>query len=161
MPSYAEQAPGTEFLMVLTGCTCDEYQADTQYVRCGAGWYGVPDEYVYTGCMRCPSYTNAAGEMFYGNSSPVANKSISGCWLEGSNAPFSDTTGIYDITTDKCMYIPETIVVPVEPGTGGRNHTSSARWRYNRHPRKLPPWGTMTTPSFAHPSAEGNFIPQR
>ena len=63
MPSYAEQAPGTEFLMVLTGCTCDEYQADTQYVRCGAGWYGVPDEYVYTGCMRCPSYTNAAGEI--------------------------------------------------------------------------------------------------
>ena len=119
MPSYAEQAPGTEFLMVLTGCTCDEYQADTQYVRCGAGWYGVPDEYVYTGCMRCPSYTNAAGETFYGNSSPVANKSISGCWLEGSNGPFSDTTGIYDITTDKCMYIPETIVVPVEPGTGG------------------------------------------
>ena len=51
--------------------------------------------------------------------SPVANKSISGCWLEGSNSPFSDTTGIYEITTDKCMYIPTTIVVPVEPGTGG------------------------------------------
>ena len=41
------------------------------------------------------------------------------CSCTGQQSILGDTTGIYDVTTDKCMYIPETIVVPVEPGTGG------------------------------------------
>ena len=122
------------------GCQCRDWgrigDIGTGGYVCEPGYYGTPDTLGVSGCTRCPSYTNAAGETFYGNSdAPFNNTSIGSCWLDGSNGPFSDTTGIYDITTDKCMYIPTTIVVPVDPVPGGEITPA------------LPGGGTIVTPA--------------
>lgn len=101
-----------------TGCLCNEwgraYVDGTSYV-CSAGYYGTPDSLGVSGCTRCPSYQNAAGVTFYGESTAGSNKRITNCWLNGENGPFSDDTGIYEISTDKCMYDNTTLI----PGGGG------------------------------------------
>lgn len=123
-----DAAEGVEALYKPSGCRCTEFTPDTRYVRCAAGYYGTPDKYVYTGCTRCPKYTNMAGESFYGDSDPADNENIANCWLDGENGPFSDSTGEYDITTDKCAYVPYTIIPP-----GGGTVVT-------------PPGGTIITP---------------
>ena len=115
-----------------SGCLCNEWGRTTSvgnagYV-CSAGYYGESNSYGSSGCTRCPTYTNMAGESFYGDSNPADNENIADCWLDGENGPFSDSTGEYDITTDKCAYVPYTI----NPPGGGTVVT--------------PPGGTIITP---------------
>lgn len=97
------------------GCMCDEW-VRSGYV-CGSGYYGTANEIGSSGCTRCPSYSNAAGQTFYGNSEPGSNTLITNCYLDGENGPFSDNAGEYDITTNKCAYTIGYIVSPVGPGT--------------------------------------------
>lgn len=82
------------------GCKCDEWESDSAY-RCAIGYYGVADSWGTTGCMRCPSIENIAGEMVYGTSTPGDNENITDCFLNGGT--FNDSTGQYDIT-GKCEY---------------------------------------------------------
>ena len=95
------------------GCMCNEWVRNG-YV-CGSGYYGTANETGSSGCTQCPSYTNTAGQTFYGNSEPGSNTFITNCYLDGENGPFSDSAGQYDITTDKCYYV-NYIVVPGVPG---------------------------------------------
>lgn len=120
-PSYRYTDVGNGYARIEannTGCFCTEwgraYIDGTSYV-CSDGYYGTPNSSGSFGCKRCPSYQNAAGETFYGESTAGSNRLISSCWLDGGNGPFSDDTGVYEISTDKCMYNNTTLI----PGGGG------------------------------------------
>lgn len=126
-PSYRYTDIGDGYSQIESnnnGCFCNEwartYVDGSAYV-CSDGYYGTSNASGYSGCTRCPSYQNAAGETFYGESMAGMNKLITSCWLDGENGPFSDDTGVYEISTDKCMYNNTTLIpgggVVVGPGT--------------------------------------------
>ena len=96
---------GAEVLMERSGCDCNQWQPNTLYVRCAAGYYGTPDRYVYTGCQRCPGLKNAAGDTVYGHSTAGENENITDCWIDGADGPFGDNSGMYDITAPACIYV--------------------------------------------------------
>lgn len=99
-----KDAPGAEVYFEQSGCDCTEYRANTLMVRCAAGWYGVPDRHVYTGCQKCPSVMDENGEIVYGASMPGMNENITDCFLIAGGI-YSDDTGIYTIDGDICRYL--------------------------------------------------------
>ena len=71
------------------GCGTYEY-------RCAAGYYGKPTNDT-SGCTKCPSSGNVAGQSVAGS-----NKAITSCYIP-ANTSLSDSTGTYQYTSD-CYY---------------------------------------------------------
>ena len=72
-----------------SGCGTYEY-------RCAAGYYGKPTNDT-SGCTKCPSSGNVAGQSVAGS-----NSAITSCYIP-ANTSLSDSTGTYQYTSN-CYY---------------------------------------------------------